>query len=509
MNNARALTQIKWLAIFLAAFFTVSGFAKYVFVKSQVNHAVLTALSETAGQIGKAVASGDGTVNAGEYNRAYIDSRDYIVALSDGYLFDNGAGSKGIPQGLLPEVEFTGDEKSLYGKPLQYVSPRGEQWHLMAKRLTGGRVLLGISALDHFADPDAMLLSNAAYFDGSVAEAARVSRNKLDNYLHYAVIDDAGTLVAGSGRLPLKTNPLVLGTLGFGALEKTIGGKPYLLWLQPIYDKAHRVAGSIIVFQDMTMEHSTLEEHLKFSIAVAGVSWMVLFLFGFRYWSKKESEKRELREAFQNYFSPQVMEAILKEPDKLKLGGERREVTILFSDIRGFTALTENLPPQTLTHLLHEYFSEMTEAVLATDGIVDKYIGDAIMAFWGAPIAQPDQADRAVTTAVDMLKRLKKLQEKWKKDGYPEIDIGIGINLGIATVGNFGSAKRYDYTAIGDAVNSASRIEGLNKDYQSNIIISESTRSQLTLRFETEDLGEIQVEGKEIPIRIFRVRGAS
>ena len=151
----------------------------------------------------------------------------------------------------------------------------------------------------------------------------------------------------------------------------------------------------------------------------------------------------------------------------------------------------------------------MTDAVLATDGIVDKYIGDAIMAFWGAPIAQPDQADRAVTTALDMLKRLKKLQAQWKNGDYPEIDIGIGINLGVATVGNFGSAKRYDYTAIGDVVNAASRIEGLNKDYQSNIIISESTRSQLTLTLDTDDLGEIQVEGKEKPIRIYRVQGAS
>ena len=438
MNDSRVFTQIKWLAIFLAAFFTASGFAGFVFVKNQINDAVVAGLSAAADQIGVAVTYRDGVIDVGAYNKAFIDSRDYFVVLSDGYIFDNGAGSKGIPQGLLPEVAFTGDEKSLYAGPVRYVSPRGEGWRLLAKRLAGGRVMLGISELDNFADSDAMLHSNAAYFAGSVREAAKVSRNKLDNYLHYAVLDDSGTLVAGSGRLPLKTNPLVLGALGSGAVEKTIGGTSHLLWLQPIYDKARRVAGTIIVFQDVTLEHLTLEEHLKFSIAVAGISWLVLFMFGFRYWSRKETEKRELRQAFQNYFSPQVMEAILNEPDKLKLGGERREVTILFSDIRSFTALTENLPPQTLTHLLHEYFSEMTEAVLVTDGIVDKYIGDAIMAFWGAPIPQPDQADRAVRTAIDMLRRLKKLQEKWRKEGHPELDIGIGINLGVATVGNFG-----------------------------------------------------------------------
>lgn len=505
MNSSLAFTQIKWLAIFLATFFTLSGLAEYIFVKRQLNRTVLAELSESADQIIKAVNYPVSAANSGEYNKAFIDSRDYFVVLSDGYLFDNGAGTKRIPQGLLPEVEFTGDEKSLHTGPVQYVSPLGEVWHLMAKRLQGGRVLLGITESDTFAEPDAMIRSNAEHFKGTVEDASKVSRNKLDNYLHYAVIADSGALVAGSGRLPLRTNPLVLGGLGFGALEKTIGGTPYLLWLQPIHDKTQRVAGTIISFRDVTLENRMLEDHLKFSIATASISWIVLFLFGFRYWSRKESEKRELRQAFQHYFSPQVMEAILKEPGKLKLGGERREVTILFSDIRGFTTLTENLPPQTLTHLLHEYFSEMTEAVLATDGIVDKYIGDAIMAFWGAPIPQPDQADRAVTTAIDMLWRLRKLQEKWKKEGHPEIDIGIGINLGVATVGNFGSTKRYDYTAIGDAVNSASRIEGLNKKYGGNIIISESTRSQLALKFETEDLGEIEVAGKEKPIRVFRV----
>ena len=450
MKNFRVFTQITWLAIFLAAFFTASGFAEFWFVKKQIIDALVAELSAAADQIGGAVTSRDGVIDVGAYNKAFIDSRDYFVVLSDGYIFDNGAASKGIPQGLLPEVAYAGDEKSLYAGPVRYVSPRGEGWRLLAKRLAGGRVIVGISELDNFADPDAMLRSNAAHFSGSVKEAAKVSRNKLDNYLHYAVLDDSGTLVAGSGRLPLKTNPLVLGALGSGAAEKTIGGTSYLLWLQPIYDQARRVAGTIIVFQDVTLEHRTLAEHLKFNIAIAGISWLVLFLFGFHYWSRKETEKRELRGAFQNYFSPQVMEAILNEPDKLKLGGERREVTILFSDIRSFTALTESLPPQTLTHLLHEYFSEMTEAVLATDGIVDKYIGDAIMAFWGAPIPQPDQADRAVRTAIDMLRRLKKLHEKWRKEEQPQLDIGIGINLGVATVGNFGSSKRYDYTVIGD-----------------------------------------------------------
>ena len=225
-----------------------------------------------------------------------------------------------------------------------------------------------------------------------------------------------------------------------------------------------------------------------------------------RYRNEHEVEKRLIKKAFQSYFSPQIMEAILKEPDNLRLGGHRAEVTVLFSDIRAFTALSESLAPEQLTHLLQEYFTEMTEEIIATDGIVDKFIGDAIMAFWGAPIPQPDQADRAVRTARNMIKRLQVLKQKWASEGYPSIDIGIGINFGIATVGNMGSAKRFDYTVIGDAVNAASRLEGLNKQFSSNIIISESTRSRLSEPVGViDDLGNVEVRGKAEPMRIFRV----
>ena len=145
--------------------------------------------------------------------------------------------------------------------------------------------------------------------------------------------------------------------------------------------------------------------------------------------------------------------------------------------------------------------------MIATDGIVDKYIGDAIMAFWGAPIAQPDQADRAVRTAINMVSRLQKLQKKWAEEGNPVFDVGIGINLGIAIVGNMGSSRRYDYTLIGDAVNAASRIESLNKEFSSHIIISQSTKSQLTIAVETRDLGDVKVSGREEAIRVFEVIG--
>jgi adenylate cyclase len=178
----------------------------------------------------------------------------------------------------------------------------------------------------------------------------------------------------------------------------------------------------------------------------------------------------------------------------------------MFSDIRSFTALSEKIPPQQLTRMLQEYFDEMTEEVIATEGVIDKFIGDAIMAFWGAPIDQPDHADRAVTAAQGMVRRLEKLKIKWAAEGFPILNIGIAINLGVATVGNIGSKRRFDYTLIGDVVNVASRLEGLNKQFNSHIIISESTKKQLTIDVETHPLGKVQVSGRDEPVTIYEIK---
>ncbi|MBI4090774.1 MAG: adenylate/guanylate cyclase domain-containing protein [Candidatus Komeilibacteria bacterium] len=236
-------------------------------------------------------------------------------------------------------------------------------------------------------------------------------------------------------------------------------------------------------------------------IFVAGI----FFFESLSRWLYAEAERRKLRRTIQNYFSPQVVQTILNDPVSLKLGGQRREVTIFFSDIRSFTTITESADPAVLSRLLHEYFTEMTEEIFATDGVVDKFIGDSIMAFWGAPLAQQDHADRAVETAVAMMKRLKTLQEKWKHEGLPVMDIGIGINTGMATVGNMGSEKRFDYTVIGDSVNAAARLEGLNKEYKTHIIISETTKNALTRNFAVEELGDVLVKGKTQSIKIFEV----
>ncbi len=222
-------------------------------------------------------------------------------------------------------------------------------------------------------------------------------------------------------------------------------------------------------------------------------------------WYRAELEKRKLKRSIELYFSPQIIQAVLQDPESLKLGGTRREVTVLFSDIRSFTTITESAAPEALSRMLHEYFTEMAEEVFATDGVLDKFIGDAIMAFWGAPFDQPDHADRAVRAAQGMMRRLKTLRKKFREEGLPAIDIGIGVSTGYATVGNMGSAKRFDYTVIGDSVNAASRLEGLNKEYKTHIIISEAPSEKLKEKPATRALGSVQVKGKTASIMVYEV----
>ena len=221
----------------------------------------------------------------------------------------------------------------------------------------------------------------------------------------------------------------------------------------------------------------------------------------------EEQEKRKVRGAFQQYVSPEVIRRLLADPERVK--PRKSEITILFSDVRGFTSISESLDAQELADLLNGYLTEMTRIVFRNQGTLDKYIGDAVMALWGAPFDEPDHATRACEAALSMLARLAELQKEWRAQGKPVMDIGVGINTGIASVGNMGSSLRYGYTAMGDSVNLASRLEGLNKEYGTRIIISESThealRSDRTL---IRELDMIRVKGKLLPVTIYEVLDA-
>ncbi|MEK7452091.1 MAG: adenylate/guanylate cyclase domain-containing protein, partial [Patescibacteria group bacterium] len=228
-------------------------------------------------------------------------------------------------------------------------------------------------------------------------------------------------------------------------------------------------------------------------------------------------EKAFIKNSFQYYLTPHVIEQILKDPEKLKLGGEKRNMTILFSDIRGFTTISEALTPEELTQLLNDYLTAMTDIIMDQNGVVDKYIGDAVMAFWGAPLDNPVHAEDACLSAIAMMKRLRVFNAQSKTP----LHIGIGLNTGDVVVGNMGSHKRFNYTVMGDVVNLASRLESLTKYYRVSILVTEETMMQATegvvkgakgsegaegvneLRFRELDL--VIVKGKKEPKKIFEL----
>lgn len=226
----------------------------------------------------------------------------------------------------------------------------------------------------------------------------------------------------------------------------------------------------------------------------------------YRYMTE-ERERKKIRGTFQYYLSGPVIEEMLKDPSKLKLGGEKKDLTVLFSDIRGFTTISEKLSPEELVHLLNEYLTVMTDLVFEHGGLLDKYMGDAIMAVFGAPIDDPNHPTLCCRTALAMMDELKKLQKKWADEGHPAMDIGIGINTGDMVVGNMGSEMRFDYTVMGDNVNLGSRLEGINKEYKTNIVISEFTYERIKDAFFCRELDAVRVKGKILPVRIFELIG--
>ena len=215
-----------------------------------------------------------------------------------------------------------------------------------------------------------------------------------------------------------------------------------------------------------------------------------------------DRQRRELKTAFSRYVSPSVVETILADPSRLKLGGERKKMTVLFSDIVGFTTISEKLTPERLVEVLNKYLSSMTEIVFEERGVLDKYIGDAVMAFWNAPFEQPDHAFRAVATALQMQRVLDEM-DKQKEFGDIEIRIGVGINTGDMVVGNVGGEARFDYTVIGDNVNLGSRLESLTRQYKVGVIVTQATVDEIGDRVLVRHLDKVAVKGKNEPAIIF------
>ncbi|MBL8935696.1 MAG: adenylate/guanylate cyclase domain-containing protein [Archangium sp.] len=244
-------------------------------------------------------------------------------------------------------------------------------------------------------------------------------------------------------------------------------------------------------------------------VAVAApVAGLLVTSFGvvFLGYLSVDREKLKMKSTFSRYLGEDVIEIALENPERLNKG-EKRDMTVLFSDIRGFTTLSERMSPEALASFINEYLSPMTAIVFVEKGTLDKYIGDALMAFWNAPLDVPDHALRACRAAVKMLEKLDALKKTWRDQGLPELEIGVGVNTGPMVVGNMGSDVRVDYTVLGDAVNLGSRLEGTNKEYDTRIIISEFTWQHVKNDVVCRRLGAVRVKGKRLPVAIYELRG--
>ncbi len=214
-------------------------------------------------------------------------------------------------------------------------------------------------------------------------------------------------------------------------------------------------------------------------------------------------QKRFIKSAFKQYLSPVVIEKLMQNPDRLQLGGEEKELSLFFSDIQGFTSISEGLSPTELTHLLNTYLTAMTDVIHEEGGTIDKYEGDAIIAFWNAPVPQSDHAARAVRAALRCQATLAEMRPKLQEEYGQDIHVRIGINTGPVVVGNMGSNQRFDYTFLGDAGNLAARLEGINKQFGSYLMISEFTREAIGDAFPTRELSRVKVVGKARPVTVY------
>lgn len=222
------------------------------------------------------------------------------------------------------------------------------------------------------------------------------------------------------------------------------------------------------------------------------------------------SERRQkilIKGMFSQYVNPTIVDELVAHPERLRLGGERKEVTVFFSDIENFTQIAEKIQPENLVTILNDYLSEMTAIIITNNGTLDKYEGDAIVAFWGAPLPQDDHAIRACRAAVQMQRKLEEIRPLWEREGKPPLRIRIGMSTGEVVVGNMGGANRFDYTVIGDTVNLGSRLEGANKQYKTRIMISGSTYKYAKDFIHARELDLLVVAGKTEPIRVYELVG--
>jgi adenylate cyclase len=267
----------------------------------------------------------------------------------------------------------------------------------------------------------------------------------------------------------------------------------------PLIGGEDRVLGVLYV-DTPSATHRFTEEDLEFVVAFAGIAAVAIENSEFAERIRRETL---VRSNFERYFAPQLAERIANAPEAIKLGGDKRRVAVLFSDIRGFTQLSESMKPDEMASLLTEYFTEMVECVFRHSGTLDKFMGDAVMAQWGAPIGTPDDADHAMSAALDMMAAMETLNRRWQAEGRPRLELGIGLNYGEAFAGNIGSERRLEFTVIGDTVNTANRL--CSAADSGEILITEQMRRALKSPPPLAECPPVELKGKSQPLPVYRV----
>ncbi len=382
---------------------------------------------------------------------------------------------------------------------INYVGPYHSYPHYSMVDVMNGKVPAG-TFRDKivFVGPTALAIAdirNTPFADQSSYMGVEVHANILDNLLHSA--EPHRTFLVRTSREELADiGFIILFGLGLG------------VWLgrsRPLAATATTIV--VLALFAAFVYFSFVHWGRWFSLVIPGLTLILAYLGSISYrMFFEEREKRKIRKQFGMFLSPDVLALIEKDPEKyFRPGGETKELTILFSDIRDFTSMSEGMAPDELVRMLNEYFNAMTDVLYKNLGTLDKFIGDAIMAFWGSPYPQEDHASRACICALQMKDKLVELNSDWERRGIHTIAIGIGINSGPVNVGNIGSEKRLSWTVMGDNVNLASRLEGMTKQYRTPVLINETTHEQTKEQFVAREVDKIRVKGKHRPVTIYEL----
>lgn len=466
------------------------------------------------------------------------------------YIPDND----GVCRRFLPLAWF-GAEDTAYPSLPVVVAARAMGIPLDRIRLEGDRVVVGEAAIPLLPDGSAMIT-----YQGGMATREGHASSKFESFYSHApyasVIASADLVRAGKepalprgtfkGKIVLVTaaaagltdlratpfSPVTPGVEIHANVIDSILSRRFLRALGGWTEKAYILvlAVTVGIVTVSTRPYLGLALVAALWAAVVGLHWR-LFAYGWvlpvvpvsvamagayvgvvvaRYVAE-EREKKRIRSAFGHYLAPQVLEEVLRSPESLRLGGERRRITVLFSDIEGFSSLSEKIPAEDVSAMLNEYLDRMMGCIKVTGGTLDKFIGDAVMAEWNAPVAQADHAARGCEAALLMMEEVKRLRDRWRAEGKPPLNVRIGINTGEMVVGNLGSREIFDYTVIGDEVNVAARLEPLNKDFETNIAVSGSTRDAADAHrhgtFVFRRLARVLLKGKTAPVEVYELVG--